>query len=128
MAKKYSKVDLKYQLFDKENNIIGYEYHESNIHGVVQIYHQDIKEGVEKKLVREGHSIVHFDKKLCVPKYYSTKSRLSTPPTKFKELLAHIIAECSKIEQEVVLKESKFVWREDMIALEKICKIMFDKK
>ncbi len=128
MAKKYKKVDLKYELFDKVNNIIGYEYHESNMHGVVQIYHQDVKKGEPKKLVREGHSIVHYYKLLTSQKFYNVESKIAPPPAKFKNLLAHVIAECAKIEEEVVFKDVRFEWRENMIALEKICKEMFDKK
>jgi len=128
MAKKYKKVSLKFKLLDQNNNVIGYEYHESNIHGVVQVYHQDIKKGEQKKLLREGHSIVHYGKDLMTKKFYSVENRISPPMIKFKNLLSQILADCANIESEVVLKEMKYQWRENMQELEKVCKKMLEIK
>lgn len=61
--------NLKFELYDKEGTLIGFEYHEPNKFKVIQIYHEsirgDFKSGDYLKLeVREGYFIPHFSKKL----------------------------------------------------------------
>jgi hypothetical protein len=58
---------IKFKLYDKDKNHIGNEYHEANEYGVIQIYHESLREDFhedEKKLVREKYYIPHFYKEL----------------------------------------------------------------
>ncbi len=51
---------IKFRLHDKNGDIIGYEYHEPNEWGVIQIYHQSLRgdfDHDDKRLVREGYFI-----------------------------------------------------------------------
>lgn len=61
--------EMKFKLFDQNGNHIGYEYHEPNKHGVIQIYHLSLrgdwlKDNMDKRLVREGFFIPHFSKEI----------------------------------------------------------------
>ena len=52
--------ELKFRLHDKNGNLIGYEIHEPNNFGVIQIYHQSLRgdfDFTNKALVREGYFI-----------------------------------------------------------------------
>jgi len=56
---------IKFKLYDKDKKHIGNEYHEANEFGVIQIYHESLRDDFndnERKLVREGYYIPHFYK------------------------------------------------------------------
>lgn len=58
---------LTFKLYDKDKIHIGYEYHEPNEYGVIQIYHESLRgdfHNDEPKLVREGYYIPHSHKEL----------------------------------------------------------------
>ncbi len=52
---------FKFKLLDKKGNHVGYEYHEPNEFGVIQIYHDNLAT-VGKQLVMKGYFIPHFSK------------------------------------------------------------------
>lgn len=58
---------LKFALYDKSGNLVGYEYHEPNRFGVIQIYHEAVNDSTDlsvfKKHPTEG-DIEHNDKNL----------------------------------------------------------------
>lgn len=74
---------IKFKLLDSDNNIVGYEYHEPNRYGIIQIYHEsidndprDVIKPLKSRepdhdnpnlfLVRKGMFIPHWNKVLIL--------------------------------------------------------------
>jgi hypothetical protein len=75
--------EIKFRLHDKNGGLIGYEFHEPNEFGVIQIYHQSLRGDFldnGKLLVRENYYIPHFAKYLLTNEPNPDRSIASTEP------------------------------------------------